>query len=194
MAHLHGSHSRALVSSHRFCMVGVKWFTFSHSRRSVSGMGDCPSLLHSGSTMGAYVHCVWLWYLVVTILYNVQYCTVEVKKTKKDLAVQWLQHSDQSKLRIMWMTLLEQRQQKAINSLTDDQFAKLTDAKAAKRFDLLAEEHKALFMETIPKLIKKRIQDRKIKKKMIDDDHELERVSFFVLLIVICLYTLFWHV
>ena len=78
-----------------------------------------------------------------------------------------------------------------INLLADEQFAKLTSAKAEKRFDLLTKEHKAHLLEMIPKLIINCIQDRKIKQKMIDDDHELERVSFFVLLIVICLHSLF---
>ena len=75
-----------------------------------------------------------------------------------------LQHSNQSKLRIWWMTLLEQRQQKAIDSLTDEQFTKWTHAKAEKRFDLLTKEHKAIFLYT--KLIRNFIQDRKIKQKI----------------------------
>ena len=89
------------------------------------------------------------------------------------------------------MTLLEQRQQKAIDSLMDEQFTKRTHAKAEKRFDLLTKEHKALFLYMIPKLIVNRIEDRKIKQKMIDEDHTLERVSLFVLFIMMCLYTLF---
>ena len=40
-----------------------------------------------------------------------------------------------------------------INLLADEQFAKLTSAKAEKRFDLLTEEHKAHLLEMIPKLI-----------------------------------------
>ena len=48
---LFGSHSRAFASSHRFCMDGVSWFTFSHSRHSFSGMEGCPLFIHSGSTI-----------------------------------------------------------------------------------------------------------------------------------------------
>ena len=51
MEHLFGSHSRMFVSSCRFCVVGVRWFTFSHSRHSVLGMEGCPSFVCSGSTI-----------------------------------------------------------------------------------------------------------------------------------------------
>ena len=44
-------HSRMSASSCSFCMDGVMQFTFSHSRRSVSGMDGCPSFVCSRSTI-----------------------------------------------------------------------------------------------------------------------------------------------
>ena len=46
----------------------------------------------------------------------------------------------------MWITWLKQKQQKAIDLLTDEQLAKLTHAKAGERFDLLTTEQKANFL------------------------------------------------
>ena len=50
------------------------------------------------------------------------------------------------------MTDLELKQQDVIDSLTDDQFAKLVQAKDIKRFDLLSKAQKSAFLVQIPVL------------------------------------------
>ena len=50
------------------------------------------------------------------------------------------------------MSWLDQKQQKAIDSLIDEQFAKLTHAKAEERLDLLTKEQKAAFFGIDPNL------------------------------------------
>ena len=59
-----------------------------------------------------------------------------------------MHNNDRIKLRIE-MTDLELKQQEVIDSLTDEQFAKLVQAKDSERFDLLCEGQKSAFLAQI---------------------------------------------
>ena len=83
------------------------------------------------------------------------------------------------------MTDLELKQQDVIDSLTDDQFAKLVQAKDIERFDLLSEVQKSAFLAQIPVLIDNCILERQIKQEAIHNDRKSEKVSIFVFHIAI---------
>ena len=83
------------------------------------------------------------------------------------------------------MTDLELKQQDVIDSLTDDQFAKLVQAKDIKRFDLLSKVQKSAFLAQIPVLIDNCILEWQIKQEAIHNDCKCEKVGIFVFLIAI---------
>ena len=84
------------------------------------------------------------------------------------------------------MSSIEERQQKAISSLTDEQFEELIHAKPEDRLDMLTKEQKAAFLESISKLIKACINKRKKVADFVEHLLNYSQVSLFVFIITLC--------
>ena len=84
------------------------------------------------------------------------------------------------------MSSIEERQQNAISSLTDEQFEELVDAKPEDRLDMLTKEQKAAFLESIPKLIEAHIKERKEVADFVEHLINYSEVSLFVFIITVC--------
>ena len=89
------------------------------------------------------------------------------------------------------MSLIQERQQKAIDSLMDEQFKKLTHARAEDRFNMLTKEQKAPFLEVIPMLIQSCINERKEVADFVEHLVNFSFVSLLVFIITLCVYTSF---
>ena len=83
------------------------------------------------------------------------------------------------------MSSLKERQQKAISSLTDEQFEELVDAKPEDQLDMLSKEHKAAFLDLIPKLIEGCIKERKEVADFVEHLVNFSWVSLFVFIITL---------
>ena len=84
------------------------------------------------------------------------------------------------------MSSIEERQQNAISSLTDEQFEELVDAKPEDRLDMLMKEQKAAFLESIPKLIEACIKERNEVADFVEHLINFSEVSLFVFIITLC--------
>ena len=84
------------------------------------------------------------------------------------------------------MSSIEERQRKAISSLTDEQFEELVNAKPEDRLDMLTKEQKAAFLELIPKLIEARIKERNKVADFVEHLINFSEVSLFVFIITVC--------
>ena len=89
------------------------------------------------------------------------------------------------------MSLIQERLQKAIDLLMDEQFTKLTHAFPEDRLDMLSKEHKAAFLELIPMLIEGCINERKEVADFVEHLVNFSFVSLLVFIITLCVYTSF---
>ena len=84
------------------------------------------------------------------------------------------------------MSSIEERQRKAVSSLTDEPFEELIDAKPEDRLDMLSKEQKAAFLDLFPKLIEACIKERKEVADFVEHLINFSWVSLFVFIITLC--------
>jgi hypothetical protein len=83
------------------------------------------------------------------------------------------------------------RQQGVIDNLHDDDFDAVKDWEGMKLFNVLTDEQKAPFFESVATLVRSAIVARKTKEEDIEKDYEAAKVSCIVFVYSVCSYTWF---
>jgi uncharacterized membrane protein len=86
---------------------------------------------------------------------------------------------------------IEDRQRHVIDNLHDEDFKMIEHCEPMKVFDLLTQEEKAPFLESIAKLVRTAIVARKVKVQRIEDIYNLTMVSSILFIDSVCSCTSF---